>query len=125
MLRFLSEEPRHNNIDNHHISTRNMRKDGNTPLRVVDKHRCCDVHRINEDQPFADSAFAYSGDHLLRDVQKIHPMRRVECENLAMGFHGGGFRFWGGGGFRRGERSVCRFSVFYLIFCIDLVNLLL
>jgi hypothetical protein len=58
-----------------------------TGFVVVDKYACCDVHRVAEQQSFADAAFFQAIYYHWRDVEIGSACRNIERQFFSIGFH--------------------------------------
>jgi hypothetical protein len=53
-------------------------------LVIVDEYRRRNVHRIDKDQSFLDSAFPHGGGNLRGDVHKIHPLWNIDGNDFSI-----------------------------------------
>src|SRR5713226_2451555 len=58
-----------------------------TRLIVIDEYRGRNVHGVNKNEPFFDSALAQTLVHLRRNVDERHPCRCIEPKFFAIRFH--------------------------------------
>ena len=56
-------------------------------LVVVDKHRRCDMHGVDQDKPFPDTTLANRRLNLAGYIHESASLREIECQLFAKAFH--------------------------------------